>query len=88
MKKDELIQQMAMKKKKEMEAAKKGQLYGTGSTGPSYNANFGGFVGVRNLTANSPTTHRKNWTPQPKRKVEYDTILLNESDQFPFNLDQ
>jgi hypothetical protein len=45
MKKDELIQEMALKKKQQMEEAKRGKV-------PQYSsANFGGFVGVQNLTS-------------------------------------
>ena len=45
MKKDEMIHEMALKKKQQMEDAKRGKMPLHSST------NFGGFVGVQNLTA-------------------------------------
>ena len=45
MKKDEMIQEMALKKKKQMEDAK----HGKGAQPSTFN--FGGFVGIQNLTS-------------------------------------
>ena len=46
MKKDEMIHEMALKKKQQMEDAKRGKAP------PQYSStNFGGFVGVHNLTS-------------------------------------
>ena len=45
MKKDEMIHEMALKKKQQMEDAKRGKV-------PQYTStNYGGFVGVHNLTS-------------------------------------
>ena len=46
MNKDEMIHEMALKKKQQMEDAKRGKAP------PQYSStNFGGFVGVHNLTS-------------------------------------
>ncbi len=65
MKKDEMIHEMAIKKKKQMEDAKRGIRPETG-----YSYNYGGFVGVQNLTS-SPVTKPK-WKANV-RKVSVET---------------